>query len=98
MYELKIANGGLSSSTVSIDSSYNNHRAYRQWHEVITDHQPQEGEIELQKGDIIEIISSKVSANKSMGYGLNKITGFSGFYPLNKVKKRIKIVEYPGLA
>ena len=95
MYELKIADGGQRDFAVSIDSSYHNHRFYPQWHEAID--QPQGGEIELRKGDLIELYF-KFPSNSSTGFGFNRRTNFSGFYPLNKVKKYIKVVKYPGLA
>ena len=98
VYELKIADGGQSNFAASIDSSYHNHRFYRQWHEVIRDHQPQDGEIELQKGDLIEIHYFKFPSTASTGFGFNQRTKILGYYPLHKVKKYIKLIEYPGLA
>ena len=95
MYELMQADGERTFDAVSLDSVYNNHRRYDQFHVAVDDHLPENGgELELKVGDEIWI-NTKLSTIVT-GFGKNLRTSRYGTYPISKVRKQVHTEDFAG--
>ena len=72
---------------MSIDNAYPLFPPPRK-HKALTNYEPLDGEIELEEGDLIQVINAGNACNDdiSSAYGLNERTNEMGCYSLNNVK------------
>ena len=99
VHELKVA-AGKPNSSVSVDIIYPFYPTPTR-HEALITYKPQDGELELEKGDVITVIrilrkDNNNKMNETRAFGLNGRTNIKGFYALKNVKTHFESVKFPG--